>query len=360
MFRILLYLFSALTLYPSLCGQVDMENFITYGSAVRLDDECFRLTEDEYFLSGSIQYREAIDLNQPFQMEMEVFLGCRDQYGADGIVFIFFPAGGQLGFRGEGMGFGGLSPSLGIELDTYFNDHLFDPEEDHATVMFNGQVAHWRDDIRPIILPNLEDCQYHPMEITWDPGAKKLEVYLDGRQVINFKGDLVNTVFQGSSMVYWGASAATGRKLNRQEVCFRKLVLGNAEPLPTLDPRLRTQFLTGSPIQLPGMQFATGQTTLTEDHKKHLSLLAAVLKDYPDLKVRVFVHTDSQGQNSVNQSLSDERAKTISNYLRDMGIPPGRVFAKGFGEMYPIASNTTSDGRMANRRVEFSVLRAIP
>ncbi len=341
-------------------AQVNMENFVTYGNAVQLDDECFRLTEDENYLSGSIQYRDAIDLNKPFRMEMEVFLGCRDEYGADGIVFIFFPTGGQLGFRGEGMGFGGLAPSLGIELDTYYNDHLFDPEEDHATVMFNGQVGHWRDDIVPVVLPNLEDCEFHPMEISWDPGEKRLSVFLDGRQIINFKGDLVNGVFQGNSQVYWGASAATGRKLNRQEVCFRKLILGKAEPLPRLNPELKHQFLTGIPIELPDFEFASGTTALTSDHHQQLDQLTDLLKQHPDLKLRIFVYTDSQGAESLNQNLSTQRAQVISNFFRQKGIPPERLFAKGFGEMYPVATNDTAQGRLANRRVEFSVLRAVP
>lgn len=356
-------LFLTITLscfYLGLYAQVNTSNFITYGNAVKLDDECFRLTEDEYYLSGSIQYREAIDLNKPFQMEMEVFLGCRDDFGADGIVFIFFPAGGQLGFRGEGMGFGGLAPSLGIELDTYYNDHLFDPLEDHATVMFNGQVGHWRDDIRPVVLPNLEDCQFHPMEINWNPGEQNLTVYLDGRQIINFKGDLVNNIFQGNSQVYWGASAATGRKLNRQEVCFRKLILGEVAPIPRLDQQLKQQFLKGIPIELPDFQFATGSTELTNTHQEYLAQLAGILRENPQLKLRVFVHTDSQGEENRNQVLSDERAKAISDFLKRNGIPPGRMFAKGFGESYPIASNNTVYGRLANRRVEFALMRAIP
>lgn len=219
------YIFLLFLLPASVLAQ-DMSNFALFGSAQRLNDECFLLTEDAHYQNGSIQYGTPIDLRQPFEMEMDVFLGCNDALGADGIVFIFYTGNEQLGYRGEGMGFGGLYPSLGIELDTYCNNHLGDPIEDHATVMLHGRVGHWASSARPVTLLNLEDCSYHPMEINWDPTEQVLEVLLDNRRIYAYKANLVKDVFMGESSVYWGVSAATANKRNRQEVCFRKLKLG--------------------------------------------------------------------------------------------------------------------------------------
>ncbi|MCB0633872.1 MAG: hypothetical protein KDD15_29275, partial [Lewinella sp.] len=96
----------------------DMANFRLSGDAYVSGDNCFRLTEAVDWAGGSIWYRDAIDLNMPFEMELNLMLGCKDRDGADGMVFIFHPYAMMTGRPGEGMGYSGLRPSLGIELDT--------------------------------------------------------------------------------------------------------------------------------------------------------------------------------------------------------------------------------------------------
>lgn len=66
-------------------------------------------------------------------------------------------------------------------------------------------------------------------------------------------------------------------------------------------------------------------------------------------------HTDSVGNDSYNQGLSERRAYSVKNYLSSAGIPSGRVQAVGFGERRPIASNDSSAGREQNRRVELEL-----
>lgn len=67
-------------------------------------------------------------------------------------------------------------------------------------------------------------------------------------------------------------------------------------------------------------------------------------------------HTDYFGSRSFNQELSQKRAQSVVNYLVSKGIDAGRLEAKGYGEVQPIASNETKEGRSMNRRVEFVVL----
>ena len=81
-------------------------------------------------------------------MELDLMFGC-DDYGADGMVFIFHPKL-KNGFQGEGMGFGGLSPAFGIEMDTYENPHLADPYYDHLALIKNGQMHHNRGISNPV------------------------------------------------------------------------------------------------------------------------------------------------------------------------------------------------------------------
>lgn len=83
--------------------------------------------------------------------------------------------------------------------------------------------------------------------------------------------------------------------------------------------------------------------------------VARALADHPTISVRIEGHTDSQGSDRFNLTLSQRRAEAVRTYLIAKGIEQGRMVAKGYGERVPIADNRTSDGRSQNRRVEFVI-----
>lgn len=200
-----------------------IEDFTLQGDAYLTDMDCFRLTEAQIYGAGSIWYRRPLDLQQPFAIELSVLLGCEDALGADGMVFVFAPQANRLGFVGEGIGFAGLRPSVGIEIDTWRNYHLNDPEADHLAIMLNGWVGHQRDLAGPVAIPNIEDCTLHSLVILWEPTTQRLSVLIDGTERIAAQHDLIGAVFGGQSEVYWGVTAATGRYHNIHEVCFDRL-----------------------------------------------------------------------------------------------------------------------------------------
>ncbi len=68
-------------------------------------------------------------------------------------------------------------------------------------------------------------------------------------------------------------------------------------------------------------------------------------------------HTDSVGSDAFNQTLSEQRASTVAEYLAGRGVQRARLATKGYGESQPKASNTTEEGRAQNRRVE---IRLVP
>jgi outer membrane protein OmpA-like peptidoglycan-associated protein len=73
-------------------------------------------------------------------------------------------------------------------------------------------------------------------------------------------------------------------------------------------------------------------------------------------RIRIEGHTDADGSDDYNQDLSERRALGVRQYLIDAGIAPRRLIARGYGELYPIASNRTTEGKEQNRRVEFIVV----
>jgi outer membrane protein OmpA-like peptidoglycan-associated protein len=105
-------------------------------------------------------------------------------------------------------------------------------------------------------------------------------------------------------------------------------------------------------VAVYGIHFDTGKATIQPGSESILSQIVKLLQDNADLKLRVEGHTDSQGNATANQTLSDKRAQAVVAWLTGKGIAASRLAAKGFGATKPVADNSTDDGRAKNRRVE--------
>ncbi len=105
------------------------------------------------------------------------------------------------------------------------------------------------------------------------------------------------------------------------------------------------------------IQFETGSATLLPASFKVLDDVYQVLTDAPEMRLRIEGHTDSEGNDTPNMRLSQERAQSVRVYLESKGIDGPRVESVGFGETRPIDTNRTASGRAVNRRVEFHILK---
>jgi gliding motility-associated-like protein len=197
--------------------------YILNGAAQKVNCHCYTLTPEAFTKSGSVWNNNRIDLNNPFDYWFNVFLGCNDNNGADGIVFMLQPLSTNVGSTGEGMGFNGIQPSIGITLDTYQNFNLNDPASDHITIQSNGNIAHGSDLAGPVNISdttnNVEDCKWHKLRISWDPSGYWLRAYFDDVLRVEKKISLLDSIFVSSPLVYWGFSAATGGSANLQQFC---------------------------------------------------------------------------------------------------------------------------------------------
>ena len=103
--------------------------------------------------------------------------------------------------------------------------------------------------------------------------------------------------------------------------------------------------------------FATGKDKILKKSYPVLNAVADALKAEPEIKkIMIEGHTDNVGKASKNMELSDRRARSVLNYLVEHGVPSERLDAQGYGDSKPVASNKTSRGRAANRRVEFHIV----
>jgi OOP family OmpA-OmpF porin len=103
--------------------------------------------------------------------------------------------------------------------------------------------------------------------------------------------------------------------------------------------------------------FEPGSGTLDAGAKPIIDAIADIVEECGDLPLEIQGHTDSQGRESMNLALSQNRAQSVLAALRDRRILTGNFVAKGYGEANPIADNGTEEGREANRRIEFVLIQ---
>jgi outer membrane protein OmpA-like peptidoglycan-associated protein len=109
------------------------------------------------------------------------------------------------------------------------------------------------------------------------------------------------------------------------------------------------------PVVLRNVFFETGSASLRPESATELDRLAGLLTEVPTLRIQINGHTDNIGDDASNQKLSEARAQAVYHYLLNKNIPGERLKFKGFGEMQPVESNDTPEGRSRNRRTEFVV-----
>jgi outer membrane protein OmpA-like peptidoglycan-associated protein len=108
-------------------------------------------------------------------------------------------------------------------------------------------------------------------------------------------------------------------------------------------------------VSMSDVLFDTGKYSLKPGAREKLAKVAGILLSYPGLNIAVGGYTDNVGGDAMNQTLSENRAGSVRDYLVKEGVVAGAVSATGFGNSLPVSSNGNSAGRQQNRRVELLV-----
>jgi outer membrane protein OmpA-like peptidoglycan-associated protein len=116
-----------------------------------------------------------------------------------------------------------------------------------------------------------------------------------------------------------------------------------------------TETARGLIVNMSDVLFDTGKYSLKTGTQISLAKVAGILEAYPGLKVQVEGYTDSVGSDQLNQTLSNNRADAVMNFLVSQGVPQSSISAHGFGKADPVADNATAAGRAENRRVNLVV-----
>ncbi len=157
------------------------------------------------------------------------------------------------------------------------------------------------------------------------------------------EGALIGAVLGGA------VGAGIGYNLDQQEADLRRQIGNENVVITNTGDRLI--------VTLPqDILFAVNSFAVRPDLQRDLQALASNLQAYPQSTVQIVGHTDSDGEASFNQTLSERRANAVADVLLNAGIPFGRIQSFGRGETQPVASNLTPEGKAQNRRVEIVIL----
>ncbi|MNJ86554.1 F5/8 type C domain protein [compost metagenome] len=186
------------------------------GDASALGPDTFLLTPDMAWQSGAVWYKLKHNFNTPFSITGSMFFGDLDD-GADGIVFVIQNKCLVEGNNGGGIGYQNFPGySLGVEFDTYQNtgSPWNDPPYDHVAIVQDGNIDHATNLAGPVqmdaTLANVEDNNWHPFQIDYDPSTTTLNVYFGGNLRLSHSVDISNTILRGDNFAYWGFTSSTG------------------------------------------------------------------------------------------------------------------------------------------------------
>lgn len=144
------------------------------------------------------------------------------------------------------------------------------------------------------------------------------------------------------------AGAGVGAYMDRQETKLRDELAGTGVSVTRIGDDII--------LNMPGnITFDVNQAAINANFYPVLNSVAKVAKEFDKTLIDVAGHTDSTGTVAYNMDLSQRRANSVAQYLQSQGVMANRVYAEGYGPHYPIADNSTAQGRAENRRVEIAL-----
>jgi len=166
---------------------------------------------------------------------------------------------------------------------------------------------------------------------------RALKVYLDNARIIN----VPNVSFDpmGITLLF---DARNDKKGYIKNVKIAK----GAVPL-------YDKLLTDGKFVTTGIKFDVNKATIKPESMGTINYVIKLMQDHPELNFSVEGHTDSDGDEAGNQTLSEKRAEAVRDELIKSGIESSRLTVKGWGETKPVSDNNTAEGKAQNRRVEF-------
>lgn len=216
-----------------------------------------------------------------------------------------------------------------------------------SSVLVNGAYWGTTKDDGSIVLPTLKagetkkveikhpNYTCEPQDIKGEDGVKREPIIARCKQVANISNECINI---------------KAGEVEKAERCASKALddLGNNFSIEALLAALNVSIIN----------FDSGKWDIPPERKGFLQKAAGYLQKAPaGVVIEVGGHTDSDGAEAANQTLSENRAKAVRDELIKLGVKPEMLTEKGYGEGKPKTTNETDDGKFQNRRIEYSAVK---
>ena len=195
-----------------------------------------------------------------------------------------------------------------------------------------------------------------------DAAKAKNDAAIANSQTAQAKSDLTNSQAASASAISAAQSDADQSRLAAQQAqqSAQQADADKAAMRVKLSEQLNSILQTrdsarGLIVSMSDVLFDTGKYSLKSGAREKLAKVAGILLSYPGLNIAVGGYTDNVGGDAMNQTLSENRAGSVRDYLVQQGVTTNSVTAAGFGSTLPVATNDNAAGRQQNRRVELLV-----
>lgn len=153
---------------------------------------------------------------------------------------------------------------------------------------------------------------------------------------------------RNSALACGAVGAGVGAYMDYQEKKLRESLAGSEVQVSRDGNQIK--------LTMPSaVTFDTNSATLSSAAMDSLNKAAQTLTQYPETTITVAGHTDSSGNDAINQPLSERRARSVADYLVQRGVAGSRLSTVGYGSRQPVAGNDTAAGKAQNRRVEILI-----
>jgi outer membrane protein OmpA-like peptidoglycan-associated protein len=168
---------------------------------------------------------------------------------------------------------------------------------------------------------------------------------------------ILYTLRSGETILFKSTSEGQGELTEDATAEQKKQIVSDMKnSIPTNSAMSVREVADGIILNLGNILFDFNKFTLRKGFEDKLSKVAEVLQKYPSIDITVSGYTDNVGEEEYNKTLSENRAKTVAEFLTHSGISPSRISYSGYGSDNPVSAGNSEEGRSLNRRVEIKLI----
>ncbi|MBQ4377024.1 MAG: OmpA family protein, partial [Bacteroidales bacterium] len=288
---------------------------------------------------------------------------------------LYFASDGHIGMGGTDLfktekdenGQWGKPVNLGYPINTDGDESSLIVSADGKTAIYSSErlQGFGKQDLFAFSLP----AEAQAMPVTYQKGItfdKKTEQRISASvQVIDLESgqQVAATTSDGTDgtfMVSLPANATYALHVSAKGYLFYSETFDFKAGIGEVPPMLRVPLSPieiGEEITLRNIFFETAKYDLLPTSNAELRKVVELMKNNPELHIELAGHTDNVGRAEYNQTLSENRAKAVYDYLIEHGIDEERLSYRGYGATHPVASNDTEEGRAQNRRTTLEIVK---